>query len=374
MSLKTVEDWLECMNGTLDAQGVHRSAKIGWPPTEGPIKLATYDLRFIKSAAESIARKRGLTDKQILLAVKIITKYKRQWSQLGLDPSYLETDDVPLRLPQRQVDRTTSITQEGKTLRLRFPYNSDLISEMHGHKSGSYGGWAYDRDNKSWIIDMTEGNLRLLMEMQTFRDMHWEMDDDTKSLFDLAASCFFEPRAIPTMDIAYGELIFRDVPGQAMESFLSHRHGDINMDALIALRHGITLGPGIKSMHVEEHPINSLLDKFRWDSTHNRYLSTGELAAIMDLLRDAEFTFITHDQKSKLKLADVFMDTPNEKTYIDKAGSLADMDPGLYDPKKNILVLNMNSVMPVESMNLEDSYLGVLHINSDDDGQWPPVS
>lgn len=362
------------MHGTLDAQGVHRSAKIGWPPTEGPIKLATYDLRFIKSAAESIARKRGLTDKQILLAVKIITKYKRQWSQLGLDPSYLETDDVPLRLPLRQVDRTTSITQEGKTLRLRFPYNSDLISEMHGHKSGSYGGWAYDRDNKSWIIDMTEGNLRLLMEMKTFRDMHWEMDDDIKSLFDLAASCFFEPRAIPTMDIAYGELIFRDVPGQAMESFLSHRHGDINMDALIALRHGITLGPGIKSMHVEDHPINSLLDKPSWDLSHNRYLSTAEVSAIMEMLPDAEFTFVAHDRNNRLKMIDIFMDADNEKSFIDTGKELAGMDPNLYDKRKNILVLNMNATMSVDSMNIEDEFLGVLHMNVDDDKPWPPVS
>jgi hypothetical protein len=46
----------------------------------------------------------------------------------------------------------------------------------------------------------------------------------------------------------------------------------------------------------------------------------------------------------------------------------------LYDTKKNILVLNMNTVMPTDSMNLEDQFLGVLHMNSDDDGTWQPVN
>ena len=374
MSLKSVEDWLECMHGTLDVSGTPQGNKLGWPLPEGPIKLATYDSRFIRSAVESIARKRGLTDKQVLLAIKIITKYKRQWSQIGLDPSYLETDDVPLRLPLRQVDRTTSITKQGASLRLRFPYNNDLISEMHARKSGSYGTWIYDRDGKSWIIDMTEGNLRQLVEMPVFRDVEWEMADDIRAVFDLASMCLAEPQMIPSMDFAYGEIIFRDVPEQAMESFIANQHGDINMDALIALRHGITLGPGIKSIHAVDHPINSLLDKERWDLSHNRYLSTGEVIAVMRLLPDAEFTFVTHDQKARSKLIDKFIDMDNEKTFVDSGKELVDIDQNLYDKKKNILVLNMSTVMPTESMNLEDDYLGVLHMNSDDDGPWPPVN
>ena len=370
MSLKYVEDWLDCMAGRLLIDG----GRPTYHNVAFPIKLATYDKRFIDSTTESISRNHGLTDKQLLLAIKIITKYKRQWAQLGLDPSYLETDDIPLRLPMRTVDRTYSIVREDKMIRLRFPYHNKLIADMHDNRTRAYGSWGYDRDGKSWLVDLTEGNIRTLVSLEEFRDKDWHMDDDTRSLFDVAKICFFEPQQIPTMDLAYGEVIFRDVPEQAMESFNANRHSDISMDALIALRHGIALGPGIKAMHVKDHPINSLFDKSSWDLKHNRYLSTGEVAAVMKLLPDAEFTFLTHDSRAKSRIIDSFIDLENEKTYIDSIKDLSGIDVNLYDKKKNILVLNMCSTMPVDSMNLEDDYLGVLHMNSDDDGPWPPVS
>jgi hypothetical protein len=309
VSLKYVEDWLECMYGKLTADGQPVSnSKFTWPKPDSPIKLATYDKRFIDSTVDALSRNRGLTDKQVALAIKIITKYKRQWASLGLDPSYLETEDIPLRLPMREVDRTTSITREGNILRLRFPYHAKLIADMHDHKSGSYGAWNYDRDGKSWVLDMTEGNLRTLISIDEFRSMDWQMDPDVAALIKTAEDCFFEPRNIPTMDLSYGDVIFRDVPEQAMEAFQASRHGNIVMDALIAIKHGITLGPGIKNLHDPDHPINSLLDKTLWDLTHNRYHGISDITEIMRMLPDAEFTMLAHDHKSKMELIDLFID------------------------------------------------------------------
>ena len=374
MPLKYVEDWLECMYGKMTTDG-HQIAngQFMWPKPDTPIKLATYDKRFIDSTVESLARNRGLTDKQVALAIKIITKYKRQWSSLGLDPSYLETEDIPLRLPLREIDRTTSITLEGNILRLRFPYHAKLIAEMHDHRSETYGGWNYDRDGKSWILDLTEGNLRTLISIDEFRSMDWQMDPEVAELIKTAEDCFFEPKNIPTMDLAYGEVIFRYVPEQAMGAFQASRHGDVIMDALIAIKHGITLGPGIKNLYDHNHPINSLLDKTLWDLTHNRYHGVSDITEIMRILPDAEFTMLAHDHKSKMKMIDLFMDMDNEKTFMDSGRDISTMS-SLYDTKKNILVLNMNTVTPTDSMNLEDQFLGVLHMNADDEGTWQPVS
>ena len=380
MSLKYVEDWLECMYGKLDTAGqLIPNNQYAWPKPDGPIKLATYDKRFIDSTVDALARNRGLTDRQVVLAIKIITKYKRQWSALGLDPSYLETDDLPLRLPMRDVDRTSSITMESNRLRLRFPYHQKLIAEMHDHKANqTTGSWDYERDSKSWVVDLTEGNLRKLISINEFNDWPWDMDAATQELLDTAKRCFHEPTAIPTMDLAYGEVMFRDVPEQAMESFHENKHGDVIMDALIALRHGISLGPGIKGLHGADHPINSLLAKDTWDLTQNMFLRTSAVREVMRMLPDAEFTFITNQSRNrniKLKLVDVFMDMLNEKTFLDTGKDLASMDPNLYDTKKNILVVSMGTSSPGELVFIEDQFLGVLHMNvDDDDGPWQPAS
>ena len=115
------------------------------------------------------------------------------------------------------------------------------------------------------------------------------------------------------------------------------------------------------------------MDKTLWDLTHNRYHGVSDITEIMRILPDAEFTMLAHDHKSKMKMIDLFMDMDNEKTFMDSGRDISTMS-SLYDTKKNILVLNMNTVTPTDSMNLEDQFLGVLHMNADDEGTWQPVS
>jgi hypothetical protein len=219
---------------------------------------------------------------------------------------------------------------------------------------------------------MTEGNIRWLIDMPEFHKIDWDMEEDVKELFSLAKSCYNQPMQIPTMDLVSGEVIFRDVPEQAMESFLSQRTGDINMDALIALKHGITLGPGIKSINIESHPVNSIQDAMRWDAKHNKFRSIGEVKAIMELLPDAGFTFVGDARRKNSKLIDAFIDAKNETTFISKLEELAGLD--FYDSKKNILIFDMNSMSPLAASGVCSDFLGVLHINSDDDAPWPPVN
>ena len=365
MSLKSVEDWLECMQGLRAPDGQpHDLSKDFWNRKPAPIKLATYDGRFVESVVGAIKQKKGLTDKQVLLAVKVITKYKRQWSQLGLDPSYLETGDVELRLPIREVDRTTSITREDRALRLRFPYKSNLIQELHNLSGRSCGGWEYDREGKSWIIDMTEGNILRLIHCKSFHEVHWNMEPEIAKLFDDAKELMGNPRGLPTVDLQDGALIYENVHELALESIrtASTDGSNIFIDILVAQRHGLVLGENIKRQLDDDHAMKVLLG-IGSASARDNDLGRNQIKRLMGLMPQAEFTFLVKNRRARDNIFDTALETNNEVTYIERLGDIDGIS--MYDPRKNILCLDVGSINANHTTDC-DRFLAVLHINSDD--------
>jgi len=242
MSLHFLEDWLLCLGGHLKVDG---SPTRAYTRADPPISMAAYDKKFVNSVSEALNRNLGLTDKQVVLGVKVVTKYQRQWSLLGVDPSYLLHDDVPLRLGLRVIDRTQSIVLEGNEMKIKFPYNKDLVTGMHRVAPTAPGAWAWDNEAKIWTLDYTEGNIHVLATLPNFNDVNFDVSPVIRPLLASATG----KDALPVMYMENGKLAFRNVPEQAAAAMVERgwepEATNLMHWSLLARKHGIDLDESV---------------------------------------------------------------------------------------------------------------------------------
>lgn len=131
---------------------------LSWPIREPVIKLARYDEPIVESMNGQIASNTGFTDKQSVLAHKIVIKYRRQWASAGYDVGHL-IDTPKYRLPIRTIDRRKRIVLEDSYIAISFPYDQDLISHIRAGVAQVPGSLYFDRDSRQWRAGITEQRL-----------------------------------------------------------------------------------------------------------------------------------------------------------------------------------------------------------------------
>jgi hypothetical protein len=178
MTLRYVEDYLEFLYGTMDKEGSSTSVFNYSVSTNNKIKLATYDKSPVSSMGAFCAKARSesyescLTDKQVDLARKIITKYRRQFLSHGIVLPENE-NDIELRHPVRSIDRSKYLKHdvENKQLHLKFPYDPKKISTLHDYVGSSAGKAEWSNSDRKWTFDLTEGNLAKVLELFQQEDL-----------------------------------------------------------------------------------------------------------------------------------------------------------------------------------------------------------
>lgn len=163
-----IEDWLLLIAKTVDIEGTKLPLHpIGQTNNKiVDISLARYDINFIQRTTVNFSKNIGLTERQIPLAVKIITKYRKQFAKYNLDPTYLH-NITPLRIETRNLDRTRTIVEdlELNQFQIRFPYDPHGVQFLHETKNvSSCGEIRWDRDEKVWRLARTEGNLKNILD------------------------------------------------------------------------------------------------------------------------------------------------------------------------------------------------------------------
>ena len=138
-----IEDYILDMGATF----------LTWPPKQSQIKLARYDETIVQSMSDQVSRGLAFTDKQAELAVKLVTKYRKQWSKLGFDI----TDQIhshKFKFPIRKIDRSKSLEIENNRVCIRFSYDQNLISEIRS-SNDIPGNISFDKDSKFWKAALT---------------------------------------------------------------------------------------------------------------------------------------------------------------------------------------------------------------------------
>ena len=178
-----IEDWLLWLAAKRTVTG----DEIDFPwYTATPIKLANYDVSFIMRTSSSVDDGIGLTQNQVNLAVKIVTKYQRQiWAKANKDVSYLTTNKDITRLETRGVDKTCSVTTDNEYWYIVFPYDPGMVDLLHKLSAHSAGVFKWEGTNKRWRISRNECNLSLISRfVRQWKSCPWYFDTDTQDLLN----------------------------------------------------------------------------------------------------------------------------------------------------------------------------------------------
>lgn len=152
-----VEDYIEIIAGYKSVAG--KATQSIFQAPESILSLARYDVKMLESLADqTMNRNVAYTDRQAKLATDIVVKYERQLLKHGVDITPVKVNPQ-FRTPIRVLDRSSQVWIEGDQIRLRFPYNPDIIELVRTQSKESSGAIKFDRDKKIWIADLTEPNV-----------------------------------------------------------------------------------------------------------------------------------------------------------------------------------------------------------------------
>jgi hypothetical protein len=171
-SLPYIEDYLELISGIAGFSNGTRPAAI---------TLARYDIQIVHSMASQTFQGTPLTDRQALLAHKLVIKYRRQLATNGLDLGVHEHNAV-FRLPVRFVDRSRSIKLQDGMIQIRFPYDDALVNELKQSAKDTPGSLRFDSVTKMWVATVTEP--RLLWLEHLVDKYNFKLDDQVIELIE----------------------------------------------------------------------------------------------------------------------------------------------------------------------------------------------
>ena len=200
-----IEDWILWLGRAKDALG----NDIDFPYYKAwPVKLANYDVTFIIRSTDSIRKGIGFTQRQLVMATKIVTKYQRQITQkIGRDVGYLD-EQCPHRLDLRDIDRSFSLNERGNHYQVKFPYDPQLVDRMHKFALLSTGDFRWDKANRQWNIARTERNLALIVDfMENHNQQAWHVSPSIVQHITAIEKVKLDPcSAIPHLDLVNGQV------------------------------------------------------------------------------------------------------------------------------------------------------------------------
>ena len=188
-----VEDYIEYIAGHKDIHG-NIFTLFNYQPS--PISLARYDVNVIDSLSQqTILMKNPYTDKQSQLAIRIITKYRRQLAALP-QPVFLPEDvsSFKFRLGVRLVDRTKSATVDRDEIILRFPFDTKMIDTMKSQVREGQGHAAWNPDRKVWCLGLTEYMVNWVMYFAQAND--FTVSDELQQMYQSILDCEQNPYKI----------------------------------------------------------------------------------------------------------------------------------------------------------------------------------
>lgn len=127
------------------------------------IRLSRHDLSICTSLGMQCIDGKALTEKQSIIALRLLGKYKNQFISLGFS-------DLPTALLQpkfkqqfRTVDNIKSVFISDDVLNIKFPFNQDLVNKLRGITTSEvFIQPKWMSDDKVWTLDLNERSLSFI--------------------------------------------------------------------------------------------------------------------------------------------------------------------------------------------------------------------
>lgn len=246
-----VEDYIEFIGGHRDITGKHLGI---FESVASPISLARYDVRIIESFCDQVLFDcKPYTDKQSELAVKIVTKYRKQLLQLAT-PVTLPEELNQFRLGIRTIDRTKSVIIDGGQFVVKFPYDTKLIELVKRQLKEGEGAGLFDIDKKVWRLAQTESMLNWIMSVCPSNE--FTISNEVTALYD--AMLLAEQQLYPIeLQVAAGQFVISNAESSLID-YVNEHLGGFGLNNILTLADnsdvlGYTIAADICSALEEVH-------------------------------------------------------------------------------------------------------------------------
>lgn len=168
------------------------------------IKLSTYDDRFCNNLQHLIAKNNRVTSNQKELFEKLISKYKKQIIQSGLDVEICKqlpwtTNIVPSE--ERYTGAQVSMLHNGEQIIVKVPFNKKFITSLRD--SNRYHSLEWERNEKHYIGLLTTTSIKFLVDELPKHFPSVIFDDKLQDIINLANSYraeIFNPTLVKVND------------------------------------------------------------------------------------------------------------------------------------------------------------------------------
>jgi hypothetical protein len=301
-----VEDYIEIIAGYRSADG--KITKTIFQLPQPVISLARYDVRVIESFAQQAHDGIGFTDRQAKLATDLVIKYERQLSKWGVGIDTVKTNPV-FRVPLRTIDRTSRVWLEQDQIRLRFPFNTELVDIIRKESKQSLGNIHFDRDLKLWIGDLTEYNLSWVYAFAQANN--FEIDPAFQNLMNLVLEL---EQTNYQIELKASDRLSISNAADSLNSYIQDQLGGFDLNNILALVDASsTLGYSVNSV-IEETIIEAYGPRF-YSLCTNRELKvdanlglTEAVKEIVDYARTTDrFPIYLHEPDQSDRMAMLFI-------------------------------------------------------------------
>ena len=142
-----------------------------------------FDVNLVSSFVTQVFSGVGYTEKQGVLAVRILKRYSASLSKaLSLDVSPF-LDNPTFKYTIRKINNTKRISiiehaSFGKAIKVEFPFSQEKVDLIRKSKD-QLGHAAWDSDKKAWIFSVDERNIQFLISF--VESDHFELDEEIKN-------------------------------------------------------------------------------------------------------------------------------------------------------------------------------------------------
>ena len=201
-----------------------------WDRVGTPISLARYDVSIIDSLAnQTVEHSRPYTIKQSQLALKIITKYRKQLSKLIVLPQ--DENAYQFKLGIRVVDQSKTIKILNGKIHVKFPYNTDHIKSIKTLAANGYGSVEFDHEQKTWILAITEYMINYVVAFG--QAQQFEIDPELLELADIIIKAEAIPYKIELVQTEQG-LEITNAPSSLLQ-YITANLGELTLNNLYTL-------------------------------------------------------------------------------------------------------------------------------------------
>lgn len=148
---------------------------------QSDVSIQPFDASIVKSLGTQLDRSNAFTEKQSLIGLRLIKKYKSALEERGFHVDKI-LDEKIFKWPFRTIDRTKSIYIDGEKIVIKSPFIADVVNKVKKRKNPSYCKGTYNADTKEWNFDYNEPNVEFLVEL--VKGMNFNIDLKVKEDYE----------------------------------------------------------------------------------------------------------------------------------------------------------------------------------------------